>query len=90
MDYLKYILNSDTDAKHVNLEKGSVLQSQGELTSKGFFVKKGLLRSYIIDEKGKEHIFHFASENWVIADIESQEFDHPAELFIDCVEDSEL
>ena len=90
MNYLDYILNSDSDAQVKELRKGTILQSQGERSSKGFYVKKGLLRSFIIDEKGKEHIFHFASETWMIADIESQEFDHPAELFIDCVEDSEV
>ena len=47
-----------------------------------------MLRSYIVDEKGKEHIFMFAPEGWIIADIESLEFDHPAELFIECIEDS--
>jgi len=55
-----------------------------------FYIEKGLVRSYTIDEKGKEHIFAFASEGWIIADIDSQEFNHPAELFIDCLEDSEI
>jgi hypothetical protein len=32
----------------------------------------------------------FAPESWVIADIESQEFNQPAKLFIDCVEKSEV
>ena len=32
----------------------------------------------------------FAPKSWVIADIESQEFNQPAKLFIDCVEDSEV
>lgn len=32
----------------------------------------------------------FATKSWVIADIESQEFNQPAKLFIDCVEDSEV
>jgi PHD/YefM family antitoxin component YafN of YafNO toxin-antitoxin module len=32
----------------------------------------------------------FAPKSWVIADIESQEFNPPAKLFIDCVEDSEV
>jgi CRP-like cAMP-binding protein len=32
----------------------------------------------------------FATESWMIADIESQEFNQPAKLFIDCIEDSEI
>ena len=71
-------------------QKGETLQREGELTSMAFFVKTGLLRSFTIDKKGKEHIFMFASEGWIIADIESQEFDKPTELFIDCISDSEV
>lgn len=70
-------------------KKGTMLQRQGE-PAKAFFVRKGLLRSYTVDEKGKEHVFMFAPENWVISDIESHAKVQPAELYIDCLEDSEL
>jgi CRP-like cAMP-binding protein len=71
-------------------KKGDVIQRAGEQFTQGFYVKKGLLRSYTIDEKGKEHIFTFAYEDWIISDLESQEFNRPTELFIDCIEDSEV
>jgi CRP-like cAMP-binding protein len=32
----------------------------------------------------------FAPEGWIISDLESHEFDQPAELFIECLEDCEL
>ena len=67
-----------------------MLQREGEITTKAFYVKKGLLRSYTIDDNGKEHIFMFAPREWVIADLESQEFNRPTKLFIDCIEDSEV
>ncbi len=70
--------------------KSSIVQRHGETVSKAYFVKKGLLRSYTIDENGKEHIFMFAPEGWVVSDIESQVNDSPAELFIDALEDSEV
>jgi len=70
--------------------KGTFLQHKGDLNGKGYFVKKGLLRSYLIDKKGKEHIFMFAPENWVIGDIQSQAHNFPTELFIDAIEDTEV
>jgi len=70
--------------------KGEVLQSEGQVSSKAFFVKKGLLRSYSIDKKGKEHIYMFASEGWLVSDVESQVFKNKTVLFIDAVEDSEV
>lgn len=69
-----------------SVRKGTVLQRGGDATSKVYFVKKGLLRSYTIDEKGKEHIFVFAPENWIISD--GADFASPCQLFIDVLEDS--
>jgi len=74
--------------KEIKVKKGQIIQNQGELNSKVYFVKSGLLRSYSIDNKGKEHIFMFAPENWTIADSVSPEL--PCELFIEALEDSEI
>lgn len=71
-------------------KKGDVLQKAGEKEAKLYFVKKGLLRSYTLDEKGKEHIFMFAVEGWVISDIESLESGEETLLYIECLEDSEV
>ncbi|MCF6361217.1 MAG: Crp/Fnr family transcriptional regulator [Cyclobacteriaceae bacterium] len=76
--------------KQVVVKKGTVLQRSGKMSSNSYFVKKGLLKSYVIDEKGKEHIFTFAPENWLISDIESQSYNSPAVLFIEAIEDSEI
>jgi CRP-like cAMP-binding protein len=71
-------------------EKGSILLRQGEICLHSFFVSKGLLRSYTIDETGKEHIIQFAPENWIISDRSSSYFNEPSQLFIDAIEDSEI
>ena len=90
MENLNEILSLGSEKGASHFSKGDILQREGENCSKAFFVKKGLLRSYTIDDKGKEHVFMFAPEKWVIADVESQEFNQPAKLFIDCVEASEI
>jgi CRP-like cAMP-binding protein len=68
------------------VKKGEVLQREGELSTSVFYVKSGLLRSYTIDTKGKEHIFMFGSEGWIVAD--NAEQGEKGELFIDALEDS--
>ena len=70
----------------MKVKKGQILQHAGELNTKVYAVEAGLLRSYAIDEKGKEHIFAFAPEGWTIADL--CEVTIPCELFIDALEDS--
>ncbi|MFT5640980.1 MAG: CRP-like cAMP-binding protein [Cyclobacteriaceae bacterium] len=84
------LINMDPQAKLKVCKKGHLLQRAGDAKAFTFYVKKGLLRSYIIDSKGKEHIYMFAPENWVIADLEALEFKEPVQLFIDCLEDSEI
>lgn len=68
------------------IQKGALLQKEGELGTKAYYVKKGLLRSYVIDHKGKEHIYMFAPEDWIVAD--SNPAAEPAKLYIDALEDS--
>ncbi|CAM1342865.1 Crp/Fnr family transcriptional regulator [Tenacibaculum amylolyticum] len=74
--------------KTITVKKGEVLQHKGDLNGKVYEVLSGLLRSYTIDEKGKEHIYVFAPEGWVIAD--AVDADEPCEFFIEALEDSEI
>lgn len=74
--------------KTLTIKKGSILQRKGDLNSKVYSVQSGLLRSYAIDEKGKEHIFMFAPEGWIIADNLPPET--PCDLFIDALEDTDV
>lgn len=72
--------------REIEVKKRQILQREGELNTKVYYVKSGLLRSYAIDKSGKENIFMFAPEGWVIADTNPPE--KPAVLFIDALEDS--
>jgi len=75
-----------TPLKRIEVKKGQILQKDGDLNTKVYHVDSGLLRSYTIDENGKEHIFMFASENWLIGD--GVGHNEPCQLFIDALEDS--
>ncbi|MEN1786036.1 MAG: Crp/Fnr family transcriptional regulator [Bacteroidota bacterium] len=72
--------------KKITVKKGAILQRPGDKDTKVFLVKTGLLRSYLLDEKGKEHIFLFAAEGAVMTD--HLPSDLPAELYIDALEDT--
>ncbi|MCK0189072.1 Crp/Fnr family transcriptional regulator [Arenibacter sp. F20364] len=73
-----------------NIEKGQVLLGPGEICKHSFFVEKGLLRSYTIDNSGKEHILQFGSENWIVSDRSSTFFNEPSDLSIDAIEDTQV
>ena len=83
-DQLESVLNFRT------YKKDAVLLREGEVCNSIFFVEKGLLRSFSINESGKEHIIQFAPENWFMSDRSSNYFNNPSDFFIDAVEDSEV
>jgi len=70
--------------------KGTFLVREGEIPKYAAFVCKGFLRSYMIDNKGKEHIIQFAPENWWISAKPVAAEEAPSSVFIDAIEDSEV
>ena len=72
------------------VKKGEVLVRSGFTSEESFYVVKGCLRSFVVDEKGKEHIYQFAPEDWLISDLEFFRNKNVAFLTIDAVEDSEI
>lgn len=71
-----------------NISKGTFILREGEICQHAFFVEKGLLRVYTIDENGKEHIIQFSPENWFFSDRSSLYFNEPSMYFVEAIEDS--
>ena len=71
------------------IRKRQYLLQQGDVSKYTTFVEKGLLRSYVIDDKGAEMIMQFAPEGWWIGDMYSSLTGEPAEYNIDAIEDTE-
>jgi CRP-like cAMP-binding protein len=64
-----------------------VLQ-EGDVCTQFYFVVRGCLRMYKIDEKGNTHILQFAAENYWINDLGSFHGVKPSALNIDALEDT--
>lgn len=71
-----------------SFKKGDYLLQEGQTCTHTFFVEKGLLKQYSIDNKGKEHILYFAPESWFLTDRASMFFNEPSHYFIQALEDS--
>ena len=72
------------------VKKKAYLLQEGDISRHQYFVNKGCLRTYTIDEKGLEHIIQFAIEDWWMGDMYSFLTQTPARFTIDALEDSEL
>ena len=72
------------------VKKNEFLLREGEVAKYGIFVASGCLRTYTIDDKGKEHILQFSIENWWTGDMDSHMNGTPTSYFIDAIEDAEV
>lgn len=71
-------------------QRGEILLRSGDACRQVYFVTSGCLRSYVIDDKGKEFVIQFAPENWWITDLNSFYSQESAMFFIDVIEHSEI
>lgn len=76
--------------KTQSLKKKTHLLKEGEVCGSQYFIIKGCLRLYFLNEKGVEHITQFGIENWWIADYMSLDQQKPARFNIQAIEDSEV
>jgi len=72
------------------LDKGERIVTEGEIPRYVAFVCKGILRSYLLDKKGKEHVIQFAAEGWWISAKPGASEDMPSTVSIDAVERAEV
>lgn len=76
--------------KFKKLKKKQYLVQEGDIVRYDYFVNKGCLRTYSIDEKGQEHVVQFSIEDWWTGDMYSFLTQTPARYTIDALEDTEL
>ena len=76
--------------KEIKLKKKEVLLQEGQTCNYNYFVVKGCLRLYYINNKGVEHTTQFALENWWLSDYIAFQTGQPASFYIQAVENSEI
>jgi len=76
--------------KPVTVGKKEFLLKEGQLCRNNYFVEKGCLRMFFIDQKGTEQITQFAIENWWLSDYMSFTLQKPSQFCIQTIEASAL
>ncbi len=77
-------------AKEIEFIKGTILITEEQTVKKTYFVTEGCLRSYGLDQNGKEHTLQFAIQNWWISDFIAIYNNEPAILNVECITDSKV
>jgi len=68
--------------------KRQYILQEGNVCNQMYFVVRGCLRMYKIDDEGNTHLLQFAAENYWINDLGSFYSEKPSELNIDALEDT--
>ena len=76
--------------KEVKLKKKEILLQEGQACNYNYFVAKGCLRMYYINDKGVENTTQFALENWWLSDYIAFQSGQPASFYIQAIEQSEI
>ncbi|MEC0123248.1 Crp/Fnr family transcriptional regulator [Paenibacillus pabuli] len=70
--------------------RGTVLLRQGEVPAQCYFVLKGCVRQYAIDEKGKEVTSNFYTEEHAVSIFNRHQHNKPSAYTLTCLEDCVL
>ncbi len=76
--------------KPYNLKKKEHLLNEGQVCKHIYFVEKGCLRMYFINNKTTEQITQFALDGWWISDYFSLTDNTPSNYYIQAIEASEV
>ncbi|TMM51981.1 Crp/Fnr family transcriptional regulator [Maribacter algarum] len=74
----------------VKVEKKDFLMQAGEIAKYEYFITKGCLKVYTLDEDGAPHISMFAIEDYWTGDLSSFMTKEPSRYYIKATEHSEL
>ncbi|MFD0993272.1 Crp/Fnr family transcriptional regulator [Tenacibaculum geojense] len=74
----------------VVVQKDEILFKQEDHINYQYYVHDGCLRTYYIDEHGKEHTLQFAIQHWWISDYIAYFGDQKAVLYTECIKDAYL
>ncbi|WP_346855507.1 Crp/Fnr family transcriptional regulator [uncultured Draconibacterium sp.] len=76
--------------KFNSFRKKEILLSNGQVNRSLYFVEKGCLRMFYINDKSAEQITQFALDGWWLADYFSFMDNTPSEYFIQTIEPSKV
>jgi CRP-like cAMP-binding protein len=74
--------------KKIILNKGDVLIDSDTYVNHQYYILSGCLRSYFIDNSGKEHTIQFAINDWWISDYTSLFTSDKSILRVECLKDA--
>jgi CRP-like cAMP-binding protein len=82
--------NIEASFVKIELKKGDILLKANDVVYYQYYVFDGCLRTYSIDNSGKEHTLQFAIKDWWISDYTAFFTNSQAIMSIECIQDATI
>lgn len=76
--------------KVMEVKKKTCLLKEGQVCRTNYFIAKGCMRMYYVNDKGVEQIVQFGIDNWWLTDLVSYSSQAPSQFYIRSVEPCSL
>jgi len=73
-----------------SFQKGETIINEGDAEKDVFYIRKGLIRCYFIDEKGEEITYQLFAEHQVFGNAHAILFDEPSRFFYETLEKTKV
>lgn len=84
------ILTLNSLVQYREIKKNQYLIHEGGVAAMSSYILSGCLRTYIIDNKGTEHILGFSTPGWWTGNLQNFYNDEPSQLNIQAILDTEI
>jgi CRP-like cAMP-binding protein len=84
------IVKIESKFKKIILKKKDVVLETGKTVHYQYYISSGCLRTYFVDNSGKEHTVQFAIKDWWISDYTAFFTTSKAVMTIDCIQDASV
>jgi CRP-like cAMP-binding protein len=84
------IVKIESKFKKIILKKKEVVLETGNTVHYQYYISSGCLRTYFVDNSGKEHTVQFAIKDWWISDYTAFFTTSKAVMTIDCIQDASV
>ena len=74
----------------INVKKGEVLYGPNDIVDTQYYIIKGCLRTFYLDNQGKEYTVQFGVSDWWISDYTAYFASERAKMTVEAIQDSTL
>ena len=87
---IKFLFKLLRNLSSKTFENGEIIINEGDKINNVFYIRKGLVRSYLINEKGKEITFQLFAERQIFGNVHTILFNEPSKFTYETLENTKV